>query len=146
MYDRSGTRRQARLDDAVSVVSRCFSAYQRGDVETAVAEMHPNIAWVEPATFVGGGTRHGPAQVADYFRTSGQHWAEVSTGWTPHLVGERTVVVVVRVAGRLVDGRAVRATVADVFTVVDGLITTMTAYADPGEAFASAESSGLSVD
>jgi ketosteroid isomerase-like protein len=60
-------------------------------------------------------------------------WAELTSEPTAHRRGD-TIVVVHRVHGRLVDGSAHDVTVADVFTVSDGRVVRMTAYADPAEA------------
>jgi ketosteroid isomerase-like protein len=122
-------------DETVTLVLRCFDAYARGDVEQAVSYLHPDIAWIEPASFLNGGQRHGRAAVAQYFRESKTLWATLESHPTPYRAAH-AVVMVVHVNGRLVDGRTVDATVADVFTVENGQITRMVAYADPIEAFA----------
>jgi ketosteroid isomerase-like protein len=46
-------------------------------------------------------------------------------------------VIVHHVSGRLIDCTAHDVTVADVFTVRDGLVVRMKAYADPAEALTS---------
>jgi ketosteroid isomerase-like protein len=52
---------------------------------------------------------------------------------TPYRRGEH-IVIVHHVSGRMVDGSTLDVTVADVFTVQDGQVVRMRAYADPAEA------------
>ena len=57
-------------------------------------------------------------------------WAELVSEATPHRRGDQ-IVIVHHISGRLVDGTAREATVADVYTVNNGRIVRMQAYADP---------------
>jgi ketosteroid isomerase-like protein len=125
----------AGVDSDVALVLRAYEAFARGDIEQAVESLHPDVEWVEPDEFPGGGLHRGPAAVADYLRGSRAMWAELVSEPTAHRRGDK-IVVVHRVHGRLVDGNPHDATVADVFTVVDGRVVGMTAYADPAEALA----------
>jgi ketosteroid isomerase-like protein len=120
-------------DPDVTTVLQAYDAFARGDIDQAVAALHPDVEWVEPEEFPHGGPRHGPGEVADYLRASRAMWAELTSEPTAHRRGD-TIVVVHRVHGRLVDGSAHDVTVADVFTVSDGRVVKMTAYADPAEA------------
>jgi ketosteroid isomerase-like protein len=122
------------MDDSdVTLVLRCYEAFARGDIAEAVASMHPDVEWIEPDEFPNGGRRHGPAAVADYLNASYATWAELRSEATAHRRGER-IVIVHHVSGRTLDGIERDATVADVFTVANGQIVQMTAYADPAEA------------
>ena len=120
-------------DDDVAMVLRAYAAFARGDIGTAVADLAPDVEWVEPDSFPYGGARHGPAEVADYLRASYALWSRFTSRATPHIVGGR-IVVVHHVEGVLADGTPNEATVADAFTVADGRVTRMTAYADPADA------------
>jgi ketosteroid isomerase-like protein len=71
-----------------SDVTLVLQAYARGDIDAAIADLSPAVAWIEPDEFPNGGPRPGPATVAE-------------------------------------------ATVTDVYTVRDGLVVRMQAYADP---------------
>ncbi|MDX6396168.1 MAG: uncharacterized protein QOJ73_7231 [Streptosporangiaceae bacterium] len=123
----------AAEDPDVAMVLDAYAAYARGDIEAAVAGLHPEVEWIEPDEFPNGGRRQGPAAVAEYLRSAREMWAE--------LVSERSavrrcgdIVIIHHVSGRLVDGTEHEATVADVFTVRDGQAVRMRAYADPAEA------------
>jgi ketosteroid isomerase-like protein len=123
----------AAEDPDVAMVLDAYAAYARGDIEAAVAGLHPEVEWIEPDEFPNGGRRQGPAAVAEYLRSAREMWAE--------LVSERSavrrggdIVIIHHVSGRLVDGTEHEATVADVFTVRDGQAVRMRAYADPSEA------------
>jgi ketosteroid isomerase-like protein len=117
------------------MVLRAYEAFARGDIERAVSGLHPDVDWTEPDEFPGGGRYRGPEAVAGYLRNSRAGWAELVSEATPHRRGDK-IVIVHHVHGRLVDGGAQDVTVADVFTVRDGLVVRMTAYADPAEALA----------
>jgi ketosteroid isomerase-like protein len=94
-----------------------------------------DVEWIEPDEFPNGGTHRGPAAVADYLRASYESWSSVVSEPTAHRRGDR-IVVVHHVHGILADGTPQEATVADVFTVRDGRVVRMVAYADPTEALA----------
>jgi ketosteroid isomerase-like protein len=122
-------------DPDVALVLRAYQAFARGDIEQAVADLHPAVEWVEPDEFPGGGRREGPAAVADYLRASRSTWAELVSRPTPFRRGDK-IVIVHHVSGRMHDGSTPVVAVADVFTVEDGQVVRMKAYADPAAAFA----------
>jgi len=124
------------LDPDVTLVLNSYEAFARGDIDQAVAPLHPDVEWVEPDEFPHGGRRQGPEAVADYLRSSRALWAEFASEPTPHRRGD-DIVIVHHVSGRLIDGTPHDVTVADVFTVRDGVVVRMKAYADPAEALAS---------
>jgi ketosteroid isomerase-like protein len=120
-------------DSDVELVLRAYHAFARGDIERAVADLHPDVEWIEPDEFPNGGRRRGPDAVAEYLRESRASWSEMVSEPTAHRRGDK-IVVVHHVSGRLVDGTPGDVTVADVFTVENGQVVKMTAYADPTEA------------
>jgi len=123
----------AAEDPDVALVLDAYAAYARGDIEAAVAGLHPEVEWIEPDEFPNGGRRQGPAAVAEYLRSAREMWAElVSEPSAVRRGGD--IVIIHHVSGRLVDGTDHEATVADVFTVRDGQAVRMRAYADPAEA------------
>jgi ketosteroid isomerase-like protein len=115
------------------MVLRSYAAFARDDIETAVATVHPEVEWIEPDEFPHGGRRQGPEAVADYLRSSRALWAELVSEPTAHRRGE-DIVGVHHVFGRLLNGSPRDVTVADVFTIRNGLVVRMQAYADPAEA------------
>jgi ketosteroid isomerase-like protein len=71
--------------------------------------------------------------VAEYLTDSRAGWAELHSSATVYRQGD-TIVARHHVHGQLASGAAHEATVADVFTVRDGLVVRMQAYADPADA------------
>jgi hypothetical protein len=71
--------------------------------------------------------------LAAYPRASWESWAELKSDPRAVRQGER-IVVVHHVSGRTLDGVERDNTVVDVFTLENGLVTHMQAYADPEEA------------
>lgn len=120
----------------VALVLRSYEAYARGDIEQAVIPLHPDVQWSEPDEFPNGGRHDGAAAVADYLRTARAMWSELVSETTPYRRGEN-IVIVHHVSGRMVDGSTGDVTVADVYTVRNGQVVRMEAYADPAEALAS---------
>jgi ketosteroid isomerase-like protein len=118
------------VDADIALVLGAYEAYARGDIEAAVAPLHPEVEWVEPDEFPGGGRRVGPAAVAEYLRAARATWAELASERTAYRRGP-DIVVLHHVTGLLTDGTAQDATVADVFTVENGRVVRMRAYADP---------------
>jgi ketosteroid isomerase-like protein len=118
----------------VATILACYEAWERGDIDSAVAPMHPGIEWIEPDEFPDGGRRRGRAAVASYLRNSLATWSELHSERTAH-IHRGDVVVIHRVHGRLVDGTPQDAVVADVFTLRDGQVVRMQAYSDPDAPF-----------
>ena len=119
-------------DPDIDLILRAYRAFAAGDIAAAVADLHPDVEWIEPDTFPHGGRHQGAAAVAAYLTASYETWS--------HLVSEPTayrrgadIVVVHHVRGTLRDGTPHEATVADVFTVAGGQVVRMRAYASPAE-------------
>jgi ketosteroid isomerase-like protein len=123
-------------DADVALLLRSYAAFARGDIDEAVAPLHPDVEWVEPDEFPNGGRRTGPAAVAEYLSQSRALWAELVSEATAYRRG-RDIVIVHHLSGRLTDGSPRDVTVADVFTVQDGRVVRMQAYANPSEALGS---------
>jgi ketosteroid isomerase-like protein len=112
------------------MVLAAYAAFARGDIDAAVSDLAPDVVWVEPDEFPNGGRYVGPQAVADYLRASRAMWAKLQSRAEARRDG-RHIVVTHRLSGRLVDGSVRENTIADVFTVIDGRVTEMTAYANP---------------
>ena len=115
------------------MVLNAYAAYARGDIDNAVADLHPDVEWIEPNEFPNGGRHHGPASVAEYLRSTREMWVDLVSEAAALRRGD-DIVIIHHVSGRMTDGSARDVTVADVFTVRDGQVVTMKAYADPAEA------------
>lgn len=122
-------------DPEIAMVLTAYAAFARGDIDQAIAGLHPCVEWIEPEHFPYGGCRVGPAAVAGYLRHSRSLWAELVSEPTATRRGNH-IVVVHHVHGRLADGTFRDVTVADVFTFSSGLIVRMQAYSDPAQALA----------
>jgi len=120
------------MDPDVRMVLDSYAAYARGDIDAAVASLHPDVEWIEPDEFPNGGAYRGPVQVAEYLRASYEMWRELVSAPTASRQGA-DIVVVHHFHGVLADGTPHEATVADVFTVAGGQVVRMRAYADPAE-------------
>jgi ketosteroid isomerase-like protein len=105
----------------------------RGDIDEAVSFLHPEAEWIEPEEFPDGGRRIGPAAVADYLRRSRSRWDVLRSEPDAYRHGDH-IVVFHHVHGRLADGTSHPDTVADVYTLRDGKVVRMQAYADPAQA------------
>lgn len=125
----------SRTDPDVALVLGSYEAYAVGEIDRAVEPLHPDVEWIEPDEFPNGGRRQGPAAVAQYLSASRAMWDELVSETTPYRRGDK-IVIVHHVQGRTVDGVIREATVADVFTVADGQVIRMQAYADPNLALA----------
>ncbi|MEU9075506.1 nuclear transport factor 2 family protein [Kitasatospora sp. NPDC004745] len=119
-------------DPDVALVLAAYAAYARGDIDTAVADLHPDVDWVEPEEFPNGGVHRGRDAVHKYLSASYAMWGEMHSEPTAYRRGE-DVVIVHHVHGVLTDGSPLDITAADVFTLRDGLVVAMHAHADPAE-------------
>lgn len=117
-------------DSDIELVLAGYAAYERGDIDAAVAGLAPDVVWVEPEQFPLGGRRDGRAAVAEYLRASRAGWRALASTPAAERRGDR-IVVVHHVRGTRADGTAHEATVADVYTVRDGQVVEMRAYPDP---------------
>jgi ketosteroid isomerase-like protein len=124
-----------RADPDVALLLDSYAAFARGDIAAAVAPLHSDVEWVEPEEFPNGGAHHGAAAAAEYLRTGRAMWAEMTSQATPYRRGEQ-IVIVHHITGRLHGGSAQEMTAAGVYTVQDGQVVRMHAYADPAQALA----------
>jgi ketosteroid isomerase-like protein len=119
-------------DPDLELVLATYRAYGRGDIDAAVADLAPDVVWIEPDEFPNGGRHDGPAAVARYLAAARAGWRTLDSRPTATRRGGQ-IVVEHHVEGVLLDGTPQQATVADVFTVLDGKVTHMQAYADPAD-------------
>ena len=59
------TMTSAERKHAITMLRHAYTAFNRDDIDTAVAGLDPNIDWREPVEFPGGGAYHGRTAVAD---------------------------------------------------------------------------------
>ena len=112
-------------------VREVYAAFNRGDVEAALAPLAADVEWrVAPATPGGRTAYYGPADVAEFFRLidelSERHHIDLESVTD---VGEHVAVVgrhrILRADGEVVTFRFVHT-----WTLRDGLVTAMTELVD----------------
>ncbi|HTQ55325.1 MAG TPA: nuclear transport factor 2 family protein [Bryobacteraceae bacterium] len=112
-----------------------YAAFNRGDIDAAVALLDPQIEWSEPAEFPGGGTYHGREGAKRYLSQSRAGADEVISepeSFIPS--GDRIVVFVHARVRRRGSPQWEDVRLADVYTFRDGKATAMRAFADRREA------------
>jgi ketosteroid isomerase-like protein len=79
----------------VATLRDAYAAFNRGDIDAAVAGLAPQIEWSEPESFPGGGTYHGRDGAKRYLAQSRAAWAEVISEAEQFIdAGDRIVVFV----------------------------------------------------
>jgi ketosteroid isomerase-like protein len=125
----------AEIEQAITALRAAYAAFNRGDIDAATQAMDPNIEWNEPPEFPGGGTYHGREGAKQYLTQSRAGAAEVISQPERFLTaGDRVVVFVyARVRPKnSQEWREIR--LADVYTVRNGKLVAMRAFADRQEA------------
>jgi ketosteroid isomerase-like protein len=120
---------------AIIALQGAYAAFNRGDMEAAVAPLDAEIEWTEPAEFPGGGTYHGREAAKRYLTQSRAAWAEVSSEPEQFITAGNRIVVFVHARVRAKgsnEWQDVR--LADVYTFHDGKAIQMRAFADRREA------------
>ncbi len=119
----------------IPMLRGAYAAFNRGDMDAAVAPMDANIEWVEPIEFAGGGARQGREAVKQYLAQSRAGWAEGSSEPEGFVISNDKIVVFVHARFRLKNSdtwQEVR--LADVYTVHDTKIVAMHAFVHRKEA------------
>jgi ketosteroid isomerase-like protein len=128
------------MNQTIETLRSAYAAFNRGDMDAAVASLDPNIEWVEPVEFPGGGARQGREAVKQYLTQSRAGWAEGSSEPEGFVISNDKVVVFVHAGFRLKNTdtwQVIR--LADVYTVQDNKIVAMHAFVDRKEALRWAE-------
>ncbi|HSJ18175.1 MAG TPA: nuclear transport factor 2 family protein [Solirubrobacterales bacterium] len=128
----------------VEIVQEAIEAFNRGDFETALKRMHPDIEWQTLDTFPDAETYHGHEEVREFWQT----WRDTFRGFRLHLeecvaVGERHVLATFRVSGEGTgSGVAVESpAVFQLGEMRDGQVIRVGMFSHEGEAL---EAAGLS--
>ena len=120
---------------AIVALKGAYAAFNRGDIDAAVKPFDPHIEWSEPVEFPGGGAYHGRDEVKRYLAQSRAPWAEGSSEPEQFIASGNRIVVFVHASFRpkgSSEWTDVR--LADVYTIRDGNIVEMRAFADRQEA------------
>jgi ketosteroid isomerase-like protein len=112
-----------------------YAALNRNDIEATVKIFDPQIAWIEPAEYPGGGTYHGHAAVKAHLSWARSTWAKGSCEPERFIVAGDKVIVFIYVRVRLKhetewrEGRH-----AAVYTFRNGTATEMRIFDDKRQA------------
>jgi ketosteroid isomerase-like protein len=123
------------LTSAITAVKGAYAAFNRGDLDAAVAALDANIEWTEPPEFPGGGTYHGRDGAKRYLAQSRAAWADVISEPERFITAGNRIVVFVHARVKPKGSNEWQETnLADVYTVNEGKIVQMRAFADRQEA------------
>lgn len=121
---------QQQIEDAIAKLRTSYAAFNKGDVDTAVRFLDPQVEWVEPAEFPGGGTYRGIEGAKHYLAQSRAGAAEVISEPEQFIPAEDRIVVFVhaRVLPKNTNAwQDIR--LADVYVFQEGRVTKMRAFA-----------------
>jgi ketosteroid isomerase-like protein len=130
-HGRNAMLSQKQTDEAISELRVAYAAFNRGDIDAAVHLLSPDVEWIEPSEFSGGGTYHGIEGAKRYLshsRASAEQVISQPERFIPS--GNRIVVFVyARVLPKGSNAwQDIR--LADVYTFNGGKVTQMRAFAD----------------
>ena len=124
-------------EKTISQIRSAYAAFNRGDFDAAVAVLAPDIEWTEPLEFPGGGTYHGREAVKQYLMHSRAGWAEGSSEPERFIESGNRIVVFVRARFRdKQNPEWHEVALADGYTIHNGQIVQMRAFADRSQALA----------
>ena len=134
-----------QIEDAIAKLRASYAAFNKGDIDTAVRFLDPQVQWVEPAEFPGGGTYHGIEGAKHYLAQSRAGAAAVISEPEQFIPAEDRIVVFVH--ARVLpknsnDWQDIR--LADVYVFQEGRVTKMHAFAKREDALRWAGISNLS--
>ncbi len=122
-------------ENAIAELRAAYAAFNRGDIDSAVRFLDPQVEWIEPTEFPGGGTYRGVEGAKRYLANS---WASVTLVISQPeqfiSAGDRIVVFVhARVLPKNSETwQDIR--LADVYTFQNGRATKMRAFANREDA------------
>jgi len=121
----------------VEGLRHAYEAYCRGDIQEAVdsIDIDSSILWIEPNEFYAGGTYQGRQGVIDYLSLAYSAVEKVQN--VPEEIveiGDKIAVFLHFHAWPKGGGEMQEGHIADVYTIHEGKIVQMQAYADPMEA------------
>jgi ketosteroid isomerase-like protein len=126
---------QQEIDQAIAELRAAYAAFNRGDIDTAVRSLDPQIEWEEPAEFPGGGTYHGVEGAKRYLAQSRASAAQVISDPEQFIPSGDRIVVFVHAKVLPKDSKTWQEVkLADVYTFQHGRATKMRAFAERGDA------------
>jgi ketosteroid isomerase-like protein len=126
---------QKQTEDAKAELRAAYAAFNRGDIDAAVQFLDPNVEWIEPVEFPGGGSYHGIEGARRYLTQSRAGAAQVVSEPEQFITAGDRIVVFVH-ARVLPKGSNTWQDIrlADVYTFQDGRATKMRAFANRDDA------------
>lgn len=123
------------LTAEVDALTEAHSAINRNDISTFVRIFDPQIEWIEPAEFVGGGVYRGIDAVQAHLTKARQSWAEGSCQPQRIIVAGHRIVQIVHVHVRLKHETEWReGQVAEVYTYRNGKVIQVRLFGNTAEA------------
>jgi ketosteroid isomerase-like protein len=123
------------MSEIVRAIRDAYRAFNQGNIRDCLRALDPEIEWIEPPEFLGGGTYSGHEGVARYLTQSRWAWAEIQSEPEKFIeIGDKVVVFVhTRVWPK--DSDIVReGRIADVYTIRNGKAIRMQAFVNRQEA------------
>jgi ketosteroid isomerase-like protein len=122
-------------EHAITELRAAYAAFNRGDIDNAVKFLDPNVEWIEPAEFPGGGTYHGVEDAKHYLAQSRAGAAHVISEPEQFIPAEQSIVVFVHARVLPKDSNTWKdIRLADVYTFQNGRATKMRAFANREDA------------
>jgi ketosteroid isomerase-like protein len=114
------------------IVRQAYDAFARGDIPTVLAVFDDAIEWYAPDELPDGGTYRGPGEVAGFFQSLPQHYAELRVEVDRVLDAGDQVIAEGHHRGRIGATDFVVG-FAHVWTLADGKATRFREYNDSGK-------------
>jgi uncharacterized protein len=123
------------LERTITALRGAYAAFNRGDIDAAVVPLDEHIEWSEPTEFPGGGTYHGREGARRYLSQSQASLAEGTSEPVQFISAGNRIVVFVHAHVRPQGSREWHdIDLANVYTIRDGRIVQMRAFANRQEA------------
>jgi ketosteroid isomerase-like protein len=120
---------------ATNGLRQAYAAFNRGNIDTAVRLLDPQVEWTEPAEFPGGGTYHGVEEAKRYLIQSRASATQVISEPERFIFAGDRIVVFVHARVLPKDSstwQEIR--LADVYTLEDGRVKQMRAFTKRADA------------
>ena len=117
----------------IATIQRLYADFGRGDIPALLAALDPEVDWINagPSTIAYAGTRHGLAQVREFFATLEASIAVQTFEPREFIAQGDRVVALGRWTGRVkATGREYASDWAMAWTVVNGRVTAFQSYED----------------
>lgn len=124
-----------QAEHAIAELRNAYDAFNRGDIDAAVRVLNPDVEWIEPVEFPGGGAYHGIDGAKRYLAQSRASAAQVISEPERFITSGNKIIVFVHARVLPKDAGAWRdVTLADVYTFQNGSVSQMRAFTDRQEA------------